>query len=367
MPITDRESARAWLEGQPHQVQVAFAARCALRALPAIMNDKDAALRGLALPALRAILTSGVAGTCPIPEVMRAAADASAYASANAANAAAPSSSAAANASSSAYAASSSANAAAPSSAYAAASAANAAYAAADAAYAASSSAADAAMSSGEGESVDVFLRPLWPGGALPEGLARQHEKLRSFWKDAAPVWTFWQSWYEDMLAGRPVDWDFLRQVVLLPDEDWKRGPAHVARLIEKLRAKRDLQGSIEDLEQDLTGTASSRLGLGGNNPPEPLDQDSQLPAGLLIVWAPLQEMKEEAEKQAPDPARLRKATDALILALAEIATWCGRKLDRATDKAIDWGVPAGLGYLVLHQDKIRAVIEAAEAFLKLH
>ncbi|OLS45201.1 hypothetical protein BV509_13195 [Rhodovulum sulfidophilum] len=169
------------------------------------------------------------------------------------------------------------------------------------------------------------------------------------------------------MLAGRPVDWDFLRQVVLLPDEDWKRGPAHVARLIEKLRAKRDLQGSIEDLEQDLTGTASSRLGLGGNNPPEPLDQDSQLPAGLLIVWAPLQEMKEEAEKQAPDPARLRKATDALILALAEIATWCGRKLDRATDKAIDWGVPAGLGYLVLHQDKIRAVIEAAEAFLKLH
>ncbi|RAP42571.1 hypothetical protein BYZ73_05155 [Rhodovulum viride] len=138
------------------------------------------------------------------------------------------------------------------------------------------------------------------------------------------------------MLAGRPVDWDFLRQVLLLPDEDWKRGPAHVARLIEKLRAKRDLQGNIKDLEQDLTGTTSSRLGLGGNNPPEPLDRDSQLPAGLLIVWAPLQELKEEAEKQAPDPARLRKATDALILALAEIGKWCGRKLDRATDKAID-------------------------------
>ncbi|MBL3559687.1 hypothetical protein [Rhodovulum sulfidophilum] len=125
MPITDRESAQAWLKGQPHQVQVAFATRCALRALPAIMSDKDAALRGLALPVLRAILTSRVAGTCPTPEVMLAVDAAS------------------------------------------------------TATYAAAS--VDAAMSGGEGESVDVFLRPLWPGGALPEGLARQYEKLRSF------------------------------------------------------------------------------------------------------------------------------------------------------------------------------------------
>ncbi|MCE8439544.1 hypothetical protein [Rhodovulum sulfidophilum] len=167
MPITDRESAQAWLKGQPHQVQVAFAARSALRALPAIAQANDATLREIALPVLRAILTSGVAGTCPTPEVMRA-----------------------------------------------------------------------DAMSDGEGESVDVFLRPLWPGGALPEGLARQYEKLRSFWKDDAPVWTFWQSWYEDMLAGRPVDWDLLRQVVLLPDEDWKAGPERIADRIEELQTR---------------------------------------------------------------------------------------------------------------------------------
>ncbi|TDX28294.1 hypothetical protein [Rhodovulum visakhapatnamense] len=358
MAITDLENTEAWLKVQPREVQAVFAARCALRGLPAIRRANDRTVRQIALPLLRAILSSGVAGTCPTPEVIRSAAAAAANSytrsgSASATYATRSASSAARligfDAAASAFFATR--------------------FAASDAAASQVLCATDydaAAISNVDGDPASVFLTPLWPGGAFPKKLARLYDKLRAFWQKDASVWDFWQTWYEDMLAGRPVDWDFLRQVVLLPDEDWKRGAAHIARLIEKLRAKRDLQGSIEDLEQDLTGTASSRLGLGGNNPPEPLDQDSQLPAGLLIVWAPLQELKEEAEKQAPDPARLRKATDALILALAEIATWCRRKLDRATDKAIDWGVPAGLGYLVLHQDKIRAVIEAAEAFLKL-
>ncbi|MBL3587108.1 hypothetical protein JMM61_17255 [Rhodovulum sulfidophilum] len=75
MPITYQQRITAWLKDPPHQVQVAFAARCALRALPAIMRANDAALRGSALPVLRAILTSAVAGIWPPPEVMRSAAD----------------------------------------------------------------------------------------------------------------------------------------------------------------------------------------------------------------------------------------------------------------------------------------------------
>ncbi|MCE8439543.1 hypothetical protein [Rhodovulum sulfidophilum] len=42
---------------------------------------------------------------------------------------------------------------------------------------------------------------------------------------------------------------------------------------------------------------------------------------------------------------------------LAEIREWTGGKLD--------WGVPTGLGYLALHDTKIRQVIDAAEAWLK--
>ncbi len=82
-----------------------------------------------------------------------------------------------------------------------------------------------------------MFFLPLWPLSLLPNGLAEEYEKLCSFWQAEAPVWAFWQSWYEDMLAGRPVDWDFLRQVILLPNGDWKAGPGRIAERISGLQA----------------------------------------------------------------------------------------------------------------------------------
>lgn len=140
MQITDRKSAEAWLKDQPHPVQVVFAARCTLRAWPAIMLVSNAVLRENALPVPRAILTSGVAGICPTPEVMRSAADAvEVYAKVVAAPAAAAARSAATATSRSAARAAAEAD----------------------------------AISSDEGESAAVFLRPLWPDGALPKGLPR--------------------------------------------------------------------------------------------------------------------------------------------------------------------------------------------------
>jgi len=237
MPITDEKRTEAWLKEQPHQVQIAFATRCALRALPAIMRTNDAALRGSALPVLRAILTSAVAASCPTPEIIRAADAAAAACSVSTSTSAARCASAGASAARSAGDATSAAGF------------------AIGAARSASLAVAEAtdypivvglalttddtsALSSGDVDPAAVFLQPLWPGGAPPEGLARQYEKLRSFWKHDAPVWTFWHSWYEDILAGRLVDWDFLRQVVLLPDEDWKAGPERIADRIEELQTR---------------------------------------------------------------------------------------------------------------------------------
>ncbi|MEM7724713.1 MAG: hypothetical protein AAF376_20490 [Pseudomonadota bacterium] len=71
--ITDEESARNWLKGQAQNVQIGFAARCALRALPGLGTDEDETLGELALPAIRAILTSGVAAVSPTPKVEDAA------------------------------------------------------------------------------------------------------------------------------------------------------------------------------------------------------------------------------------------------------------------------------------------------------
>jgi hypothetical protein len=30
------------------------------------------------------------------------------------------------------------------------------------------------------------------------------------------------------MLEGRPLDWDLQREVALIPDEDWEKGPEHI-------------------------------------------------------------------------------------------------------------------------------------------
>lgn len=84
----------------------------------------------------------------------------------------------------------------------------------------------------------DIFRRALWIKGEIPDGLSEHYEDLKSFWAESPRTWIFWQNWYEDMLAGRPVDWDFLRQVVLLPDEDWKAGPERIAERISGLQAR---------------------------------------------------------------------------------------------------------------------------------
>ncbi|MEP5008562.1 hypothetical protein, partial [Roseobacter sp.] len=73
--ITDEASARAWLDGQEHQTQVWFAARCAARGLPGIGFAPDATTSGLALAVFRAMVISAGAGTCP-PADMRALRDA---------------------------------------------------------------------------------------------------------------------------------------------------------------------------------------------------------------------------------------------------------------------------------------------------
>ncbi|WP_155773951.1 hypothetical protein [Rhodovulum sp. MB263] len=207
----------------------------------------------------------------------------------------------------------------------------------------------------------DPFRRPLWPEGELPELRAQDYDKLRAFWQQDPHVWTFWESGYADMLAGRPVDWDLLRQVVLLPDEDWNAGPERIADRIEELRARIGLQRRIEELERQLAAAARDRTGMGGNNPPKPIETEAE----LMIVWQPLEELKAEAGREIPDKDKIRSAISALSGVLAEIGKWTGGKLDRAVDKAIDWSVPAGLGYLALHVAEIRQVIDAAEAWLK--
>lgn len=93
----------------------------------------------------------------------------------------------------------------------------------------------------GGGAAYLLIDRPLWPE-------SEPLQDLREAWHDIRLVllaekdahWWVWTEWYEARLRGDPPDLPLERERVLIPNEDWEKGPAHVnaiiARLIERHR-----------------------------------------------------------------------------------------------------------------------------------
>ena len=256
LPIHDEESAREWLEGHDSREEVVgFAARSAMRALPAIGAEDNATLGAIALPVLRAILTSAVAAKIPTPEVRSAAL--SAYSAADsAASAALSADSAALSAALSADSAALSADSATLSADSAALSAARSADSAADSALSAALSnrsvrsvraaAADSAYSAADVDAKRVeelsieflFDAPLWPEGGLPEFFADDFARLRDFWRVEPDTWGFWERWYDGMLNGAPMPWGLQKAVALIPDDIWEDGAEAVAERIREMEGR---------------------------------------------------------------------------------------------------------------------------------
>lgn len=47
--------------------------------------------------------------------------------------------------------------------------------------------------------------------------------------------WQFWIDWYEAQLSGAEQNWEMLKEIVLIPDADWKQGAAHVNAMIAEI------------------------------------------------------------------------------------------------------------------------------------
>jgi hypothetical protein len=176
----------------------------------------------------------------------------------------------------------------------------------------------------------------------------------------------FWREWYQGFLDGKPLDWELQRHVAQIDDAIWEAGPEAVADEIEKIRARFDLNEHIVELEADLRRATVSRHGIGGNMPPEMLN-DAPIAQELVIVWQPLEELKDEITEEDPDPTRMQVIIEALVTALKTGLAWCLRKGDLIVDTVIKWAIPAaGTGYFALHPEKIEAVIDAAKRLLSV-
>ena len=52
--------------------------------------------------------------------------------------------------------------------------------------------------------------------------------------------WQVWTDWYERIIQGDPGDEELEVRKALIPDEDWKQGPAHVNAIIARMIAEHD-------------------------------------------------------------------------------------------------------------------------------
>lgn len=192
----DEQEFEDWLSEQSQETRTLIAARAALRVFPLVLESKNASDKNgaLALLTARAILTASVAAKMPTPGV-RAALSARVGAALSALSAATLSARTAARA--------------------------------ADA----------AAFRDTETAVADLYRTPVWHDAGKPDTLqsvlANCENTLRTL-----PEWAFWNDWYQGFVEGEPLDWDLQCRVASIPNEDWKKGPAHVANLIERIKAE---------------------------------------------------------------------------------------------------------------------------------
>ena len=92
-----------------------------------------------------------------------------------------------------------------------------------------------------EPSDIEKFIGPSkFLGWSFSEGLSKfaaLSEIATEFVsEDSDGPWSFWREWYQGFLDGKPLDWELQRRVALIPDEDWEKGPEHIAGIIEKIR-----------------------------------------------------------------------------------------------------------------------------------
>jgi hypothetical protein len=99
----------------------------------------------------------------------------------------------------------------------------------------------------------------LWPDNVPPAILfpwQRVREALSKQIRLGDTGWQFWIDWYEAQLTGADQNWEMLKEIVLIPDEDWKQGAAHVnamiAEIVEKYKpddVERPLKTLLAEME----------------------------------------------------------------------------------------------------------------------
>ena len=345
----------AWQDHHPKDVVASYASRCALRFVPHLVGIPNVETEPTILvPFFRAVLTSSVASVRPTEEV---------HTATHSARAAVANSAAAHSASSSAAAA-----------AVAATGISGAAHSTADSAIRSAGKSDEKALE-GLVNARDIFRINLWHDANTPVEIAENWQLLRRTLIDADENWNFWIDWYERHLEGRPQNWDLLERIALIPDEEWEKGATHVNAVIMNMQhcaepeARFEVRSAIAKAESGV----GKRFQIGGNFPPEPLSETSEvdhdLIANLTITTSAIETLKHLAIKNGEVAKNaLEIAVKALGKAISKLFSYCAKKGDLALDITIKTGVPILLGDAALHgwASALGQLYQKAEIWLSL-
>lgn len=236
MAITNDNEFEAWLEKQDQPTHIAIATRAALRVFPLVATgtDTNEYLQTFTLLTGRAILTSAVACIWPTADVKNATlaaatALATTDATTDATDAAIHAADAAINAALATH--TTDATDATTTTTHVINATTDADHATDDPTAIHAAAAADTRITAD-----DPFTIDLWHDEGMPKTIEESWSKFQKLAAEDNP-WAFWREWYQSFLDANPLDWELQKKIALIPDSVWDKGVAHIALVIEKIRA----------------------------------------------------------------------------------------------------------------------------------
>lgn len=212
-----------------------------------------------------------------------------------------------------------------------------------------------------------VFATELWYG-AVPEPFA---SFSRQFFDNATGTpWAFWAEWYERMLHGKPMDWELQRRVAMIEDSIWTEGPDAVSKEIAEIQARWEVEKALSDIKGSLTVRTSARHGIGGNNPPESIE-DERLSGPISWIWEATEELSTALEEERPARERIEAILGKLKAGLTDLLKWSALTVKLAVGTVVvisakKFTTAVVDAYIVKHPEKIEALIKAIEEWLPL-
>ncbi len=218
------------------------------------------------------------------------------------------------------------------------------------------------------GQVSEVFETTLWPDNGMPQQLKVNLAGLRHLFKNNPEVWGFWERWYDGFLSGTPIDWDVQLAIAMLPNDDWDKGPEWIAGKTAEIETRFALEKRIAELEQALLSENTQRRGIGGNHPPEPIDDVLPENTDVAPLREPLEELAGQTQSDLPNESVVRKSVESLQRILSVSLKWTASLGDSVAQEAAKSigkiAGPALLAWVASHVGLLEAVITAAKSWL---